>query len=51
VLALGGWLAIHGSLTLGTFLAFSAYLAQMSGPVRTLTMMGSCANFVMGHVG
>jgi ATP-binding cassette subfamily B protein len=39
VLALGGWLAIHGSVTLGTFLAFSAYLAQMSGPVRTLTMM------------
>jgi ATP-binding cassette, subfamily B, bacterial len=39
VLALGGWLAIHGSVTLGTFLAFAAYLAQMSGPVRTLTMM------------
>src|SRR5438270_4508870 len=39
VLALGGWLAIHGSVTLGTFLAFSAYLAQMTGPVRTLTMM------------
>jgi ATP-binding cassette, subfamily B, bacterial len=39
VLALGGWLAIKGSITLGTFLAFSAYLAQMSGPVRTLTMM------------
>ena len=39
VLALGGWLAIHGSITLGTFLAFSAYLAQMSGPVRTLAMM------------
>jgi len=39
VLALGGWLAIHGSLTLGTFLAFSAYLAQMTGPVRMLTMM------------
>ncbi len=39
VLALGGWLAIHGSITLGTFLAFSAYLAQMSGLVRTLTMM------------
>ncbi|MGH3226204.1 MAG: ABC transporter ATP-binding protein, partial [Streptosporangiaceae bacterium] len=39
VLALGGWLAIHGSITLGTFLAFSAYLAQMSGPVRTLTLM------------
>ncbi|HEY6312278.1 MAG TPA: ABC transporter ATP-binding protein [Streptosporangiaceae bacterium] len=37
VLALGGWLAIHGSITLGTFLAFSAYLAQMTGPVRMLT--------------
>ncbi len=39
VLALGGWLAIHGSITLGTFLAFAAYLAQLSGPVRTLTTM------------
>ena len=37
VLALGGWLAIHGEVTLGTFLAFSSYLAQMSGPVRVLT--------------
>ncbi|MCW2934887.1 MAG: transporter related, partial [Actinomycetia bacterium] len=37
VLALGGWLAIHGEITLGTFLAFSSYLAQMSGPVRVLT--------------
>src|SRR6266568_3830348 len=39
VLALGGWLAIHGSITLGTFLAFSAYLARMAGPVRMLTYM------------
>jgi ATP-binding cassette subfamily B protein len=39
VLLLGGWLAIHGSITLGTFLAFSAYLAQMTGPVRMLTYM------------
>ena len=39
VLALGGWLAIQGSITLGTFLAFSAYLALMSGPVRMVTMM------------
>jgi len=39
VLALGGWLAIEGSITLGTFLAFSAYLAQMTGPVRMLTYM------------
>jgi ATP-binding cassette subfamily B protein len=37
VLALGGWLAIHGSITLGTFLAFSSYLVQMVGPVRMLS--------------
>src|SRR6516165_4725862 len=39
VLALGGWLAIEGSITLGTFLAFSSYLALMTGPVRMLTYM------------
>jgi ATP-binding cassette subfamily B protein len=37
VLALGGWLAIHGHVSLGTFLAFSSYLAQLTGPVRILT--------------
>jgi ATP-binding cassette, subfamily B, bacterial len=37
VLALGGWLAINGSITLGTFLAFSSYLVQLVGPVRSLT--------------
>src|SRR5215831_17600298 len=37
VLAFGGWLAIHGAVTLGTFLAFSAYLTQLTGPVRVLT--------------
>ncbi|MCD9624487.1 ABC transporter ATP-binding protein [Rhabdothermincola salaria] len=36
VLALGGWLAIEGHLTLGTFLAFSAYLVQLVAPVRML---------------
>jgi ATP-binding cassette, subfamily B, bacterial len=39
VLALGGWLAIRGQITLGTFLAFSSYLAQMVGPVRMLTYL------------
>jgi len=39
VLALGGWLAIRGNITLGTFLAFSSYLAQMAGPVRMLTAL------------
>ncbi len=34
VLALGGWLAINGRITLGTFLAFSSYLLQMVAPVR-----------------
>ena len=39
VLALGGWLAIRGSITLGTFVAFSAYLIQMVGPVRALASL------------
>jgi ATP-binding cassette, subfamily B, bacterial len=39
VLALGGWLAIKGEITIGTFFAFSAYLAQMVSPVRALTSL------------
>ncbi|MEZ0090275.1 ABC transporter ATP-binding protein [Streptacidiphilus sp. EB129] len=39
VLALGGWLAVRGQVTLGTFVAFSTYVAQMTGPVRMLTML------------
>ena len=39
VLALGGWMAIKGEITLGTFLAFSSYLAQMINPVRALTSL------------
>jgi ATP-binding cassette subfamily B protein len=39
VLALGGWLAIRGSIPLGTFLAFSLYVAQMVSPVRALTSL------------
>jgi len=41
VLLLGGWLAIEGHVTLGTFLAFSSYLAQLTGPVRMLTSLVS----------
>jgi ATP-binding cassette subfamily B protein len=37
VLLLGGWLALHGQITLGTFLAFSTYLGQLVGPVRQVT--------------
>jgi ATP-binding cassette, subfamily B, bacterial len=36
VLGLGGWLAIKHEISIGTFFAFSAYLAQMVGPVRAL---------------
>ncbi|MFJ8044795.1 ABC transporter ATP-binding protein [Kitasatospora sp. NPDC096147] len=39
VLALGGWLAVRGQISLGTFVAFSTYLAQLTGPVRMLTMV------------
>ncbi len=36
VLAFGGWLAINGHISLGTFLAFSTYLVQLGAPVRML---------------
>ncbi|MFE5832782.1 ABC transporter ATP-binding protein [Streptomyces sp. NPDC056488] len=39
VLALGGWLAYKGQITLGTFVAFSSYLASLVGPVRMLAMV------------
>ncbi|GAU68090.1 putative ABC transporter permease/ATP-binding protein [Streptomyces sp. NBRC 110611] len=39
MLALGGWMATQGQITLGTFVAFSTYLAQLVGPVRMLAMV------------
>ncbi|MFJ4685968.1 ABC transporter ATP-binding protein [Streptomyces sp. NPDC088789] len=39
MLALGGYLAVRGDITLGTFVAFSTYLAQLVGPVRMLAMV------------
>ena len=36
ILALGGWLAIHHEITLGTFLAFSTYVGQLLAPARQL---------------
>ncbi|MFD7027169.1 ABC transporter ATP-binding protein [Streptomyces sp. NPDC059917] len=39
MLALGGWMATKGQVTLGTFVAFSTYLAQLVGPVRMLAMI------------
>ncbi|MBO0708532.1 MAG: ABC transporter ATP-binding protein, partial [Candidatus Dormibacteraeota bacterium] len=39
VLALGGFLALRAHLSLGTFLAFSAYVTQLTGPVRLLSLL------------
>ncbi|WP_411105596.1 ABC transporter ATP-binding protein [Streptomyces sp. cmx-4-9] len=39
MLGLGGWMATRGQVTLGTFVAFSTYLAQLVGPVRMLAMV------------
>jgi ATP-binding cassette, subfamily B, bacterial len=36
ILALGGWLALDHRITLGTFLAFSTYVAQLMAPARQL---------------
>ena len=39
ILALGGWLAMQGNITLGTLLAFQTYLLQLVAPVRQFAMM------------
>ncbi|GAA2050415.1 ABC transporter ATP-binding protein [Catenulispora yoronensis] len=39
VLALGGWLALRGDITLGTFLAFTTYLSSFVNPVRQVATL------------
>ena len=39
VLALGGWLAMRGNISLGTFLAFSTYLVQLVAPIRMMAIV------------
>ncbi|MEV1119639.1 ABC transporter ATP-binding protein [Actinosynnema sp. NPDC049800] len=39
VLALGGWMALRGEVTLGTFLAFATYVATLVGPTRLLASL------------
>ncbi|HEV2886529.1 MAG TPA: ABC transporter ATP-binding protein [Jatrophihabitans sp.] len=39
VLLVGGWLALHGRITLGTFLAFSTYVGQLVYPVRGVSAL------------
>ncbi|MFI5909676.1 ABC transporter ATP-binding protein [Dactylosporangium sp. NPDC051541] len=36
ILGLGGWMTLRGSISIGTFLAFSTYVAQFAAPARTL---------------
>ena len=37
ILVYGGWQVIQGTLTLGELVAFTTYLAQLAGPVRTMS--------------
>ncbi len=39
VLALGGWLALQGEISLGVFLAFSTYMLSLVAPVRMFASM------------
>lgn len=39
VLAFGGILALHGQVTIGTFLAFASYLSGLVGPARMLSSL------------
>ncbi|HEX8518081.1 MAG TPA: ABC transporter ATP-binding protein, partial [Pseudonocardia sp.] len=36
VIGFGGWLALQGSISLGTFLAFTTYVTQLVGPARMI---------------
>lgn len=35
----GGWLALHGHITIGTFVAFSAYLSALTGVASMVAVM------------
>ncbi|WP_019855311.1 ABC transporter ATP-binding protein [Actinopolyspora mortivallis] len=37
VLGLGGWLALHGQVSVGTFVAFAGYLTMLAAPARMLS--------------
>ncbi|MGH3490516.1 MAG: ABC transporter ATP-binding protein, partial [Actinopolymorphaceae bacterium] len=37
ILAVGGYLALRGDISLGTFMAFAAYLGSMIGPLMMIT--------------
>jgi ATP-binding cassette, subfamily B, bacterial len=39
ILALGGWLALRGQLSIGEFLAFAAYVGTLVGPARIIATL------------
>lgn len=43
VIALGGLLAMHGSISLGTFLAFTAYVSMLTYSTRTMSAVVNVA--------
>jgi ATP-binding cassette, subfamily B, bacterial len=43
VLALGGWLALHHQISVGTFLAFASYLVLLINPARLIARLLSAA--------
>jgi ATP-binding cassette subfamily B protein len=48
VFLLGGWMIIHGKMTIGTLVAFMAYHMRLLTPVQT--MMGMAANLASARV-
>ncbi len=48
VFLLGGWMIIHGTMTIGTLVAFMAYHMRLLTPVQT--MMGLAANLASARV-
>jgi ATP-binding cassette subfamily B protein len=48
VFLLGGWMIIHGSMTIGTLVAFMAYHMRLLNPVQN--MMGLAANLASARV-
>ncbi len=48
VLLLGGYLAIHGHITLGTFLAFASYMIDLTAPVRQMAAILTVGQLARG---
>ena len=50
VIGLGGWLALRGELTIGTFVAFASYLASLAGVARLLSFLVVSAQLARASV-